>query len=154
MSIIQYWEADKFDVSAMASIRAGEWGTEDYWRNRISGYMDCVLHPQQALIPRITYIASETGTAVGFIAGHLTHRYECDGELEWINVIAEYRRSGTAFELLKLLALWFIEHKALRICVNADPSNTAAQHFYKKHGAEKLNKHWLVWEDINVVLKK
>lgn len=154
MQMVQYREANKFDIPAMAIIRAEEWGTEEYWKNRIAGYMDCVLQPKEALKPRVIYIASEPGNVIGFISGHLTHRYECDGELEWINVIPEYRRSGIASELLQLLASWFIEQKALRICVDVDPSNLAARHFYKKHGTENLNKHWLVWKDINVVLEK
>ncbi|MEP6949551.1 MAG: GNAT family N-acetyltransferase, partial [Ginsengibacter sp.] len=75
-------------------------------------------------------------------------------ELQWINVAPEHRRSGTASELLCLLTAWFIGQKALRFCVNVDPSNIPAQNFYKKHGAENLNKYWLVWNDIHVVLKK
>ncbi|MEP6951840.1 MAG: GNAT family N-acetyltransferase, partial [Ginsengibacter sp.] len=45
---------------------------------------------------RTIYIASEAGAVAGFIAGHLTRRYGCDGELQWINVAPEHRRSGTA----------------------------------------------------------
>jgi hypothetical protein len=37
-------------------------------------------------MPRVSYVAFEQGLIVGFIAGHLTRRYGCDGELEWINV--------------------------------------------------------------------
>lgn len=88
---------------------------------------------------------------IGFIAGHLTERFNCNGELEWINVIPAYRRSGIAFELLCLLASWFIEQKALKICV--DVGSDAARQFYTKHGAENLNEHWLVWKDISVVLQ-
>lgn len=154
MPFIQYREADKFDIPAIAQIRARNWETEEYWNARISGYMDCQLHPQQALMPRIIYIASQADAIVGFIAGHLTKRYDCDGELEWIDVIQECRRSGIASELLQLLAAWFIEHKAVQICVDVDPANITAKHFYKKHGAKNLNRHWLVWEDINVALGK
>ena len=117
--------------------------------------MDYALHPKHSLIPRIAYVALETDTIVGFIAGHLTRRYECDGELQWINIIPEYRGNGIASELLLLLATWFRKENALRICVDVDPSNIAAQNFYKKHGAEKLlNTQWLVWENINTILKK
>lgn len=154
MRTVLYRLADKSDIPAMARIRAGEWETEEYWRVRISRYMDCELHPQHALMPRVTYVALEDTAVVGFIAGHLTRRYECDGELEWINVIRERRGSGIASELLRRLAAWFAEQKALRICVDVEPSNIAARRFYKRCGAVDLNAHWLAWNNINVVLGK
>ena len=154
MPVMRYREANTLDIPVLAQIRANDWGTEEYWNTRISGYMDCKLHPQQALIPRIIYIASEIDTIVGFIAGHLTRRYEYDGELEWIDVIPEYRRKGIASALLGMLASWFVEQKALRVCVDVDPANITARHFYQRHGAEPLNKHWMIWKDINTILKK
>jgi ribosomal protein S18 acetylase RimI-like enzyme len=152
MSAVQYKKAEGSDIPAMARIRAAEWETEAYWNVRISRYLDCELHPQQALTPRVIYVASEGDSLLGLIAGHLTRRFGCDGELEWINVIPERRGSGIASELLRLLAAWFVEQKTLRICVDVDPANTAAQHFYRRHGAETLKPHWLVWNDIKVVL--
>jgi GNAT superfamily N-acetyltransferase len=89
---------------------------------------------------------------VGFIAGHLTRPYGCDGELEWINLIPASRGSGISSGLLRRLGTWFTEQKASRIWVNVDPAKTTARRFYTRHGAEKLNDHWLVWEDISVVL--
>jgi hypothetical protein len=53
---------------------------------------------------------------------------------------------------LRLLAAWFIKQKALRICVDVQPSNISARRFYMRHGAEDLNPHWLVWKNIGVVL--
>jgi len=141
------------DIPALARIRAGEWETETYWITRISRYLNCELHPQQALMPRVIYVASEGHSVVGFIGGHLTRRHACDGELEWINVTGERRGSGTASELLRLLASWFVEQKAVRVCVNVEPSNTRALRFYRRHGAEPLNEHWLVWNDIRVAHK-
>ena len=76
---------------------------------------------------------------------------ECSGELEWINVIPEYRRTGIAKAILCILAKWFIENNALKICV--DPGNEIARNFYLKTGAENLNPHWMFWEDISIVLK-
>ena|SRR5207302_7689694 len=149
---VHYRQAGKSNVPAMARIRAGEWGTEEYWRVRISRYLDRELHPQQALLPRVIYVALEGDSLVGFIAGHLTRRYACDGELEWINVIRERRGSVVASELLRLLAAWFAKQKASRICVDVDPANSTARRFYMRHGADNLNEHWLVWNDIKVVL--
>jgi hypothetical protein len=77
MRTVHYRPAEESDVPAMARIRAAEWETEDYWRDRISRYMNRELHPQQALMPRVSYVAAEGETLVGFIAGHLTRRFAC-----------------------------------------------------------------------------
>jgi ribosomal protein S18 acetylase RimI-like enzyme len=152
MPTVHYREAEKPDIPAMARMRAGEWETEEYWRVRMSRYLKCELHPRHALMPRVIYVALEGDALMGFIGGHLTRRYACDGELEWINVIPERRGSEIASELLRLLAAWFTEHGALRICVDVDPANTIARRFYRRHGAQSLNDHWLVWNNINAVL--
>ena len=152
MRTVHYRLAEKSDIPAIARIRAAEWETEEYWRVRVSRYLNCELHPQQALMPRVSYVALEAESLVGFIAGHLTRRYACDGELEWISVTPERRGSAVASELLRLLAAWFVEQKASRICVDVDPANSTARRFYLRHGAEKLNEHWLVWNDIKLVL--
>ncbi|HTF27028.1 MAG TPA: GNAT family N-acetyltransferase [Candidatus Limnocylindria bacterium] len=152
MRTVHYRLAEKSDIPAMGRIRAAEWETEEYWKIRISRYLNCELHPKQALMPRVSYVALEAESLMGFIAGHLTRRYACDGELEWINVIPECRGSAVASELLRLLAAWFAQQKASRICVDVDPNNTTARRFYKRHGADDLNEHWLVWNDIKVVL--
>ncbi len=147
---MKYPQARPSDIPAMARIRAAEWGTEEYWSYRISGYMNGTLHPQQALLPRIIYIACEGNSINGFIAGHLTRRFNCEGELQWINVIPAYRGKGIAEELLYLLARWFGEQKVKRICVDA--GGDIARRFYLRHGANELNHHWLIWDDISLVL--
>ena len=150
MSSIQYKEATEADLPFIARILA-DWQTEEYWNNRVSGYYHRTLHPQKALLPRIIYVATSLGSIVGFIAGHLTERFGCDGELQWINVKPEFREAGIANELLQLLAKWFVERKAAHICV--DPGNEQSRKFYAKQGAEYLNEHWMAWKDISVVLK-
>jgi ribosomal protein S18 acetylase RimI-like enzyme len=154
MSKVCYRLFQESDIPAMARIRAAEWETEEYWRLRISRYLACELHPQRALLPRVSYVALENDSLVGFVAGHLTERYGCDGELEWINVAPQCRGTGTASGLLRLMAAWFIEQKATRVCVDVEPSNAVARRFYMHQGAEVLNPHWLVWNDISVVAAK
>jgi ribosomal protein S18 acetylase RimI-like enzyme len=136
----------------MARIRAAGREEEEYWRLRIARYLHGEHHPQHALMPRVGYVALEGDSLAGFVAGHLTRRYACEGELEWINVVPEHRRSGVASELLRRLAAWFVEQAASRICVDVDPANTIARRFYTRHGAGRLNEHWLVWNDIGVLL--
>jgi ribosomal protein S18 acetylase RimI-like enzyme len=151
MTVI-YREATDADVAGMARIRSAEWGDEEYWKTRIAAYIAYEDHPQKALKARAVYLGMEGRAVIGFVAGHFTRRYECDGELEWINVAAEKRGRGIADELLRRLAKWFAEKKALKICVDVQPRNIVARKFYQRHGAEDLNPHWMVWKDIRVVL--
>jgi ribosomal protein S18 acetylase RimI-like enzyme len=147
-----YRQARPGDIPDMAEIRAADWGTEEYWRERITQYLTGKLHPKEALQPRVSFLALEDGRVVGLIAGHLTRRFGCDGELEWISVRDECRGRGIAAELLRHLTQWFIANNARRVCVDVEPSNLVAQRFYARHGAEKLRPHWMVWKDIGAVI--
>jgi GNAT superfamily N-acetyltransferase len=147
-ALMNYRLAEKSDISAMARIRSTDRETEEHWNTRISRYMDGQHHPQQALLPRVGYVAIKGESVVGFIAGHLTRRYGCDGELQWVAVIPEHRRTGVASELFRRLADWFVALKTHRVCVNVEPDNAVARQFYARHGAEKLNEYWLIWNDI------
>jgi GNAT superfamily N-acetyltransferase len=151
--LTEYRAARDADYDALVAIRVAEWGDEEYWRDRVRGYASGTLSPRHGLPPRAIYVATEDTRIVGFIAGHLTTRFECDGELQWLNVIADKRRSGVAAELLRVLASWFTDRNAKRICVDADPENPGARAFYRKHGAQDLNPHWLVWPDISALGK-
>jgi ribosomal protein S18 acetylase RimI-like enzyme len=131
-------------------MRSAEWGNDEYWRKRISGYLSAEMRPKDALIPRTCYVAV-ADTIVGFAAGHLTVRLGCDGELQWIDVARERRREGIASELLRLMAAWFIERQAFRVCVNVEPTNFAARRFYMKYLADEFSDHWLIWNDISAV---
>jgi GNAT superfamily N-acetyltransferase len=98
-------------------------------------------------------VAEQEGEVIGFIAGHLTRRFHCDGELQWINVSTAQRGKGIATELLRELAGWFDSYNARKICVDAQPGNADARAFYTSHGAEPLNDHWLMWPDIARVME-
>lgn len=135
------------DVPLVAHLRQpGEAGGD----HRMAQYLAGTHHPQKALAPRTMWIAFEGERPIGYIAGHLTTRYECDGELQWVYVTAEHRRHGVATELLRRLATWFVDQGARRICV--DVGDDAARPFYRRHGAVNLNRHWMVWEDIGVTV--
>ena len=100
-------------------------------------------HPQHALLPRAMWMAEEGESPIGYVAGHLTRRFGCAGELQWIYVVPEHRRTQVASQLLRLLAGWFLEHAARRVCV--DVGDEDARPFYRRHGA-------VVWNDIGGVL--
>ncbi|MBV8207388.1 MAG: GNAT family N-acetyltransferase [Acidobacteria bacterium] len=150
--MFEYRESVPADVPAMALIRAAEWGAKEDWVRRIHGYMAGEVFPQKALAPRAFFSALRQAELVGFIAGHLTRRFGCAGELEWINVDAACRGSEVASKLLALLAQWFVQHGALRICVNVTSDNVVARRFYSRHGARELKPGWMVWDDISAVL--
>ncbi|HEY6157656.1 MAG TPA: GNAT family N-acetyltransferase [Gemmatimonadales bacterium] len=118
----------------------------------MAAYLDGQHHPQQALPRRVSYVAEAGDAVVGYIAGHLSHRYECEGELQYLFVAPQYRRTGIASELFRLLARWFSHQGARRICVNVEPDNAGARAFYRRHGAITLHPFWLVWSDIRATI--
>ncbi|HKR32751.1 MAG TPA: GNAT family N-acetyltransferase [Terriglobales bacterium] len=150
MPSVIYREAVLADVPALARIRAAEWESEQYWTERITGYMEGWVHPQKALAPRIVFVALYDSEIVGLVAGHLTHRFDCEGELEWIDVIRERRRQRIGSEMVRILARWFAEQNARRVCV--DPGNPSARQFYARLNAQNLNRHWMFWPDISSLL--
>ena len=113
-------------------------------------YLAGTHHPQQALLPRMLWMASAGPSPIGYVAGHLTRRFGCDGELQWIYVVPEHRRAQVASTLLRALATWFLGQGARRVCV--DIGSDDARPFYSRHGAVEMNRHWMVWDDIGVVL--
>jgi GNAT superfamily N-acetyltransferase len=146
-SNIEVRQATATDVPQMVESRSGDLdaGPAD---PRMAAYLDGRHHPQRALAPRIAYLATVGGEVVGYIAGHLTRRYDCEGELQYLYVAPAYRRTGVATTLLRHLAEWFQEQGATRICVDVNDDSPSARPFYIRYGAQQLRPHWLVWPDI------
>jgi GNAT superfamily N-acetyltransferase len=151
MAAVHYRDADLADVPRLARLRReGEAGGAS--EDRMLRYLVGEHHPQQALLPRAMWIAVDGELPIGYVAGHLTRRFGCDGELQWIYVVQEHRRARIASSLLRFLAEWFLEHGARRVCVDVGDDN--ARPFYRRHGAVELNRHWMVWNDIGGVLER
>jgi GNAT superfamily N-acetyltransferase len=145
---ITYRKALLTDVPAMAALpEPGDAGGDP--PDRMLSYLAGQSHPRHALPPRAMWVAESGGAIAGYAAGHLTRRFDCQGELQWIYVAREYRRSHVGTELFLLVAKWFVELNALRVCV--DVGDDAARPFYRQLGAVDLNKHWMVWNDISRV---
>jgi ribosomal protein S18 acetylase RimI-like enzyme len=144
-------EAEPSDFAGMARLRANDWGSEEYWRERIELYLNGQLHPKHALASRVGFVSVDGDEVIGLIAGHLTRRFDCDGELEWISVNPAYRGQKIASRLLLRLAEWFVAQGARFICVDVDPANAAARKFYATNGARDLKPHWMAWKDIGTV---
>ncbi len=145
--------AEPRDVPAMAAIRAAEWETQAYWEKRIGAYLAGNISAQHAVPGHAVFVAEVEGKIVGLVAGHRTTRHQCQGELEWIDVVAPYRRRGIAGRMVVTLAGWFAEQQTLRVCIDVKPENSVARGLYAKYGARPLNPYWMFWEDIGVVVR-
>jgi GNAT superfamily N-acetyltransferase len=143
--------ADERDIPAMAAIRAREWESLEYWQERLGGYLRGTHNPQQALPERACWVAVDGDHVVGFVAGHRTRRFECDGELQWINVLPEFRGRGVADQLMGVVLSWFRQNEMNRICVNVTSENAGARRLYSKHGAVALKAGWMEWGDLSQV---
>lgn len=154
MSELRIRPAVNDDVSAMAALRAQAEKTQAFWQARIRMYMSGAHMPQHALAPREVFVAEIDARVVGLVAGHLTRRFDCQGELEWIDVASAWRRRGIAERLLRRQATWMRDHGAARVCVNVAEDNTIARHLYARYGAVPLEPHWMVWPDVAEVIKK
>jgi GNAT superfamily N-acetyltransferase len=154
MTGIRYREATASDIEEMAQIRTDGGWTGGASAERMGRYLAGTHHPQQARAARRAYVAEDSGRMVGFVAGHLTARLECDGEVQWLYVIPARRGGEIATGLLARMAAWFLDQHARRICVNVEPENRVARRFYQRRGARALNQHWLVWDDVTDALAK
>jgi GNAT superfamily N-acetyltransferase len=122
---------------------------------RMGAYFSGIHHPQQALPPRIGYVAIMDQRVAGYIAGHLTTRHGCAAEVQYLFVEPAARRKAVATRLLRLLASWFVENGAQRVCVCLDADSPSARPFYEAvHAVQLSETHrlWFVWNDIGKVL--
>ena len=73
------------------------------------------------------------------------------GELQYLFVAPNYRRRGIATELIRLVADWFVEQGAAKVCVCVDADTPAAGPFYTARNAVPMRNFCVGWEDISVV---
>ncbi|MBV9763476.1 MAG: GNAT family N-acetyltransferase [Acidobacteriaceae bacterium] len=135
----------------MAKIRAQTAGTESFWADRIDRYLRGEHSPQQALQDRAAFVAVDEAKVVGFVAGHRTRRFNCDGELQWIDVLREKRGRGIGQRLIAQMGTWFVSENMKRICVNVASDNVLTRKLYTKCGAQPLSEHWMIWNDSHLI---
>jgi ribosomal protein S18 acetylase RimI-like enzyme len=146
---IQFREASRADVVAMARCRLTDPGDNGIADPRMEAYFEGRHHPQQALAARVGYVALDNHEVVGYIAGHLTTRHGCQGELQYLFVSPAFRRRGIGRKLVHLLAKWFQAQGAEKVCVAlADDSPVEAKPFFENVGAAPLKKFWYAWDRI------
>jgi GNAT superfamily N-acetyltransferase len=148
--MLTFRKATGTDLQSLACLRAKDSHEISFWEERISLYLQGIHNPQHSLAERIIYVAELDKIIVGLVAGQLTTRYGCHGELQWLDVAPDHRRKKIASKLVKVIAGWFNEQQAYKICV--DPGNEAARLFYAANGAINLNAHWMYWVDIREIL--
>ncbi|MGQ0815993.1 MAG: GNAT family N-acetyltransferase [Gemmatimonadota bacterium] len=103
---VSYRTVASADVNAMLECRLGD-ADSGPGDARMRAYFEGQHHPQQALLPRTGFVAVRDGRVVGYIAGHLTTRHGCDGEVQYLYVAPTHRRHGVAVGLLRFLRDWF-----------------------------------------------
>jgi GNAT superfamily N-acetyltransferase len=118
---------------------------------RWKAYIRKEHHPQKAKDPRIIFAAVAGGEIVGYIAGHLTERFELDGELQSIYILPERQRQGIGTQLVIELAKWFKTWNATKVCVDA---MGGSEGFYIKLGARRNPQGWLVWDNFLDILNQ
>ena len=148
MNVITFRRASLDDVPAMARLREASGWTGGAGAETMHRYLTCEHHPQQALAPRTAFVAEAAGEAVGFIAGHLTSRFGCEGEVPWLLVAPAERGGPAAAALLGAMAAWFGAQGAARVCVNVESANVQARRFYARHGVVNPSENWMVWHDV------
>jgi len=150
---VQYREATVADIPDIERSRHAD-PTAGRADPRMTAYLERRHHPHLALPSRVAYVAVDDDAVAGYIAGHLTRRFECDGEVQYLFVAPQYRRTGVASALLRLVARWFVEQRASRVCVNVNVDSPPALPFYLRHGATPLNRYWLIWSDIGTLVDR
>lgn len=124
------------------SLRAARWQT--YFNG---------TSPASAKPERIVYLATLNGEGVGYLAGHLTTRYDLDAEIQSLYILKPFQRQGIGQILLSKFIAWLDTHNAYSLCVGIASENPY-QAFYLKFGAQYLNPHWLVWNDTKTLKEK
>jgi len=154
MHDVNFHAATSADVPAMTTCRLTDpsAGPAD---PRMADYFNGEHHPQQALPPRAGYVAITADTVIGYVAGHRTKRHGCAGEVQYLFVAPAHRRRGVGTALVRLLANWFRDQGAQKVCVGiANDSPPEAKPFVERLGAAPLRKHWYAWDDIGLALNR
>lgn len=132
------------DLPALCRLRAEYQGHLLEWEPRIAAYIIGQLTPAFGLEPRAVFVAvDEHNDVVGFIAGHLSKRFHCDGEIYWLNVQADRRGQRIADLLLSALFGWFAQHNAHKLCIEVPPSSESARKLLARHNAQPIGPLWL-----------
>lgn len=108
--------------------------------------------PKSSKPERLILKAEISEKIVGYIAGHLTTRYEKDAEIQSFYMLKEHHRNGIGKTLLNRFVQWALNQHAKSLCVGIAPENKY-QAFYLKYGGQNLNPHWIYWDNLQDLIK-
>lgn len=120
----------------------------DRWQTYFVGQSPASAKPE-----RIVFKALIGNELVGYIAGHLTTRYDKDAEIQSFYILKEYQGKGIGGQLLHHFVKWLLQYDVKSLCVGFHEANPY-QAFYIKYGGKYLNPHWIYWDEVNDLLPK
>ncbi|QEM05627.1 GNAT family N-acetyltransferase [Mucilaginibacter rubeus] len=116
------------------------------WKTWFAAQSPATSKPQ-----RVLFKAVADNSIIGYIAVHLTTRYEKDAEIQSFYVLKEYQRKGIGTGLLLNAVNWLETQHTKSLCVGI-AKNTPYRAFYIKYGGGHLNEHWICWEDVAAII--
>lgn len=108
--------------------------------------------PQTSKPERIVLKAIDNNQVIGYIAGHLTTRFNLDAEIQSFYILKKEQNKNIGTKLLTEFLKWLIDMDARSLCVGIKPENKYKA-FYLKYGGQYLNEHWIYWQDTNQLSK-
>jgi len=123
-----------------------DYPTREYrWKTYFAGQSPVSARPE-----RMVFKAIADDEMIGYIAVHLTTRYDMDAEIQSFYVLKNNQRLGIGLNLFNAALEWLKKLGASSLCVGVSPGNPY-QYFYLKHGGDYLNQHWIFWGNIDEV---
>jgi GNAT superfamily N-acetyltransferase len=116
------------------------------WKTWFAAQSPATSKPERAMFKAVSGEA-----IIGYIAVHLTSRYDKDAEIQSFYVLKDHQRKGVGRGLLLKALEWLEAHHAKSLCVGISSKNPY-QAFYIKYGGRYLNENWIFWDDIGVII--
>ena len=119
------------------------------WQTYFKGQSPPTSKPERLMLKAVT----KDNKIIGYLAGHLTTRYNMDAEIQSLYVLKQEQKKDVGTKLLAEFIKWLMNLDAKILCVGIKPENKYKA-FYLKHGGQYINEHWIFWQDIGLLLKK
>jgi len=121
-----------------------------HWLKYLSGESS----PKAALRDRIMLKACLDNKMVGFIAGHLTTRFDKDAEIESFYTQDGDESTSAWAQLLLHFIDWAKQHEAMSLCVGIGPEHNQYREFLIQYGARFVNPRWVYWDDMGALAER
>jgi len=126
------------DIDINYAVRLSRWQT--YFAGK---------SPASAKPDRIIFKAVDANRVIGYVAVHLTTRFDMDAEIQSFYILNEYQRKGIGSKLFGYVLNWLAAFNVKNLCVGIAADNPY-QVFYLKHGGKYYNPHWIFWDNLDV----